>query len=200
MDDNLAMRVGLRGSSAQRFEALYAAHHPQVFGYVLRRCERAEDAADAIAETFLVVWRRLDELPADREVRPWLYGVARRVLSNQRRGAQRRSELTERLEAELATRPMPLEIAYENADDSDLRLAAALAGLREEDREILMLEAWEELRPAEIAVVLRCSQGAARTRLHRARQRLRVRLEGTYDRSTPLGAIRKPDTTGGEVR
>jgi RNA polymerase sigma-70 factor (ECF subfamily) len=198
MDDNSAMRMGLRGSSAQRFEALYAAYHPQVFGYVLRRCERAEDAADAIAETFLVVWRRMDELPADDEIRPWLYGVARRVLSNQRRGAQRRSALADRLEEELATRPMPLEVAHENADESDLQLLEALAVLSEEDREILMLKAWEELSPAEIALVLSCSQGAVRTRLHRARQRLRDRLEATYDR-TALGETRKPDSTGGKI-
>jgi RNA polymerase sigma-70 factor (ECF subfamily) len=183
MNDDPAMRTGLRGSPAERFEALYAAHQAQVFGYVLRRCARPEDAADVIAETFLVVWRRLDELPDGDEVRPWLYGVARRVLSNQRRGAQRRSALAERLEAELATRPIPLSVSHESPDETDVRLRAALAGLSEEDREILMLESWEELRPAELARVLGCSAGAARTRLHRARERLRDRLEATYERA-----------------
>ena len=88
MDDN--PRMGLQDPRAERFERLYATYHPQVFGYVLRRCGRPEDAADVIAETFLVVWRRLDDLPVDDEIRPWLYGVARRVLSNQRRGARQR--------------------------------------------------------------------------------------------------------------
>lgn len=47
-----------------------------------------KDAADAVAETFLVAWRRLPEVPSGEEARPWLYGVARRTLANQRLGFQ----------------------------------------------------------------------------------------------------------------
>ncbi len=198
MDNNPAMRQGSIGSSAQQFEALYATYHPQVFGYLLRRCERVEDAADAIAETFLVVWRRSDELPAGEEVRPWLYGVARRVLANQRRSAQRRSALAERLEAEMTARPMPLDLVGDTADETDIALRQALGALSEEDREILTLEAWEELRPAEIAVALGCSPGAARTRLHRARQHLREMLEVSQGQA---GYSETPsvDRTGGKI-
>ena len=60
----------------ERFEALYAAHRAQVLRYVLRRTESADDAADVVAETFLVVWRRVDDAPV-AEAHLWVYGVAR---------------------------------------------------------------------------------------------------------------------------
>ena len=198
MDHNRAVRQGSNRSSAEQFDALYAAHHPQVFGYLLRRCERADDAADAIAETFLVVWRRWDELPTGDDVRPWLYGVARRVLANQRRSAQRRSALAARLEAELTVRPLPLELVTDTADEADTALGRALAALSEDDREILTLEAWEELRPAEIAVVLGCSPGAARTRLHRARQHLREMLQVSHAQ-IDHGGTPSVSRTGGTI-
>ena len=68
-----------------------------MLAYVLRRVERAEDAGDVVAETFLVAWRRMDKVPAGDEARLWLYGVARRQLANQRRGELRRSRLADRL-------------------------------------------------------------------------------------------------------
>ena len=56
----------------RRFEAVYAEHRARVLGYVLRRAESADDAADVIGETFLVLWRRLDDAPAGTEIRLWL--------------------------------------------------------------------------------------------------------------------------------
>jgi RNA polymerase sigma factor (sigma-70 family) len=159
----------------RRFEALYASHHPQVFGYVMRRCDRAEDAADAIAETFLVAWRRLDEAPAGDQMRLWLYGVARRVLANQRRGERRRLALADRLRSDLTTHRLPA-VTHEASRDNDA-LGAALASLSVDDRELLTLEAWEELSSQQIAKVLGCSSAAARTRLHRARRRLQRALD-----------------------
>lgn len=149
-----------------RFEDLYAAHRSRVFGYVLRRAG-PDDASDIIAETFLTAWRRLDEIPAGKEARLWLYAVARRVMANHRRGERRRSELANRLRRELST----VEIADEQTADLD-ELAAAFSRLSEADREVLALEAWEQLDPGEIAAVLGCSRNAARIRLHRARRRL----------------------------
>jgi DNA-directed RNA polymerase specialized sigma24 family protein len=73
-----------------RFEELYAANCGPILGYVLRRTDNPHDAADVIAETFLTAWRRLDAVPPGDEARLWLYGVARRVLANYRRGERRR--------------------------------------------------------------------------------------------------------------
>jgi RNA polymerase sigma-70 factor (ECF subfamily) len=77
-----------------RFELLYAKHAPAVKAYVLRRAA-ASTADDVVAEVFVVCWRRFEEVPVDPL--PWLLGVARRVLSTQRRGERRRGALHERL-------------------------------------------------------------------------------------------------------
>lgn len=65
-----------------RFRVLYAAHLNAILGYALRRVAAPEDAADVVAETFLIAWRRCADVPPGGEARLWLYGVARRVLAN----------------------------------------------------------------------------------------------------------------------
>ena len=159
----------------RRFEALYAEHQAGVLGYVLRRTDSAHDAADVIAETFLVAWRRLDDAPTGASARLWLFGVARRVLANQRRGERRRNQLAERLRGELAARDPPTAPSGELAE-----LAAAYGSLAEGDREVLALEAWEGLSAAAVATVLGCSHNAARIRLHRARRRLRTAIAESH--------------------
>ena len=79
-----------------RFEELFREHYRAVRGYAPRRAS-GDLAQDAVSETFLVAWRRLDDVPADPL--PWLYGVARRVLANQRRSIYRGSALERRLAA-----------------------------------------------------------------------------------------------------
>jgi len=155
----------------QRFEELFAAHHGAVLGYLLRRSDRREDAADLLAETFLVAWRRFDELPPGDQARPWLYGVARRALANHRRGERRRHALADRLRDDLAAGvPGADAVAVSPA------AAAAFIALPEQDRELLSLVAWEGLGTAEIAVALGCSRNAVRIRLHRVRRRFRQLL------------------------
>jgi RNA polymerase sigma factor (sigma-70 family) len=153
----------------ETFRALYAANFDRLLGYALRRVEQPADAADVVAETFLVAWRRLGDVPPGDEARLWLYGVARKVLANQRRSQGRRDKLGERLRTELAGS------AANHAD----RVAAhedllrALQQLRQLDREVLQLSIWEGLEPREIATVLDVSVIVVRTRLSRARARLR---------------------------
>lgn len=155
------------GADTERFERLFRAHHRAVVAYVRRRAP-AESVDDVVGETFLVAWRRLDRVPA--EERPWLFGVARNVLATQRRGARRRQALRLRLSSTGVEPPASLP-------HRDSRLAAALAALSEKDREALTLIAWEGLTPHEAATALRESPAAFRVRLHRARRRLRSRLE-----------------------
>lgn len=153
-----------------RFRTIYADNFPLLLAYALRRVEQPDDAADVVAETFLIAWRRYRELPPDPEVRLWLYGVARRVLANFHRGGVRRERLGERLRQRLT--------AVFGADPGSevperVAMQAAMARLSEPDREVLMLTAWEGLEPREAAVVLNVSAAAVRTRLSRARARLR---------------------------
>jgi len=180
----------------ERFELLYEELYESIAGYVLRRAANREDAAEAIAETFTTLWRRLDSCPAGEAARPWLYGVARRVLSNQRRGERRRNALAERLTSELE----PSEAAPVVASGSDDRVARVFAALNEPDREILALIAWEGLTREELAVALGASRAVVRLRLHRARRRFEAALEHeTGAEPAPAPArIRLPE--GGERR
>lgn len=165
------------GERGRRFEDLYAAHHVPLLGYALRRTDNTDDAADVLAETFLTAWRRIDEIPPGTQARLWLYGTARRVLANQRRGERRRLALADRLKADLAVSYRPPEYTGDLAE-----IAAALRKMPESDRELLALAAWEGLDPGQIATVLGCSRNAARIRLHRARRRFAVEL-GQYPAS-----------------
>src|SRR4029077_9810384 len=85
------------GDGRERFEAAYRELYEPICGYVLRRVRGPEDAAEAIAETFATLWRRFDRCPQGEELKPWLFGVARRVIANQRRGERRRTALGERV-------------------------------------------------------------------------------------------------------
>ena len=151
------------------FRGLYDAHFDAVLGYALRRTRRPEDAADVVSETFLVAWRRLHHVPTGTDTLPWLYGVARRVLANQRRGELRRRRLGERLRRDLA-------VVVPDVSDrvvQDHVVNEAMGRLSARDEEVLQLHLWEGLQPREIAEVLGISATAVRPRLSRARARLR---------------------------
>lgn len=154
-----------RGERRERFERLFADHYEPVLAYALRRAMR-EAAEDAAAETFTVAWRRLEDVPGD--ARPWLFGVARRVLSGQRRGDRRRVSLQTRLAGEPTSAP---------TTTAPVGLLPALARLHEQDRELLLLVGWEGLAPVEAARALGLSRIAVRVRLHRARKRLAAELQ-----------------------
>ena len=151
------------------FRCLYDAHFDAVLGFALRRTNRAEDAADVTADTFLVAWRRLSHVPAGDGARPWLYGVARRTLANQRRGESRRAALGERLRLQLgqAVADLADEVVHRTS------VTAAMQPLSARDEEVLQLHLWEGLEPREIAEVLGIPATVVRPRLSRARARLR---------------------------
>jgi RNA polymerase sigma-70 factor, ECF subfamily len=151
-------------SRPARFTALYDSEYHRVLGYARRRCT-TDEATDVVAETFTIAWRRLEEVPEGDAALYWLYATARRVLANHRRAQRRRANLVSVLERQPLTgfgAPPTLE---------SRRVAEAFARLSEQDRELLLLVAWEELDAAAVARVLRCSVNAARIRLHRARRR-----------------------------
>jgi len=147
-----------------RFESLYRVYYGRVLAYALRRAT-PDVAHDVVADTFLVAWRRHDRMP-DQPL-PWLLGVARKTLANQRRSARRRQSLLTELKAEVA-RPS----SSSEPTGAALDVLAALDRLSEADRELLRLVAWEGLTPAEAAKVLGQSPATCRVRLHRARRRL----------------------------
>ena len=177
MDEDSAAR-------RERFRAVYRDNRPAVLGYALRRVATPADAADIVAETFLVAWRRLDDVPSGPLARPWLFGVARRVLANQRRGAVRRRSLVTRMRGVL-DQHVQLDDTDDTGDRGDTPGAGpavravrnAVERLPESDRELLRLTSWEGLSPTELATALSIPPATVRVRLHRARRRLRALLE-----------------------
>lgn len=151
-----------------RFEALAPELVEPLRRFLTRRTDPVT-ADDVLADTLLVCWRRLDEIPAN--ALPWAYGVARHCLANTQRGVRRQ----ERVAARIAVVDPPVESTpAEGARDDAVH--RALAALRTEDAELLRLWAWEQLTPTEIATVLGASPNAVSIRLHRARGRLKDEL------------------------
>ncbi len=157
----------------RRLEELVRAHAAVVAGYLRRRLAplpRA-DLDDLLADTFLVAWRRLEDVPTAAGVeRAWLLGVARNVCHNAQRSARRRARHLGHL------RPLGREPSAEDEAVSDVTARDAASALTAAERELLSLHLWEGLDAASIAVVLGLTTSAAATRLFRARAKYRQLL------------------------
>ncbi|GAA2796209.1 RNA polymerase sigma factor [Crossiella cryophila] len=155
------------------FEAVAQGLIEPLRRYLARRTDPAT-ADDVLSETLLVCWRRRAELPV--EPLAWAYAVARNCLANAERARRRQDRLLVRI-WQLARPPEQAPPEPPPAgSDPDPELAAALARLSAVDAELVRLWAWEELGPAEIALVVGLSPNAVSIRLHRARQKLRSML------------------------
>ncbi|MGO9793232.1 MAG: RNA polymerase sigma factor [Solirubrobacteraceae bacterium] len=156
-------------ASGERFNALYYQNAKDILTYLLRRAATPEDAADCLAETFLIAWNKQDQIPAD--ARPWLFGVARKVL---RRGHER----DDRAQAAAAALARNLRDAGVESTPPPTAepVIASLENLSVIDREIVTLIAWDSLTPREVAKVLGLSPNVVRVRAHRARTKLRRQL------------------------
>jgi RNA polymerase sigma factor (sigma-70 family) len=191
-----------REQREEHFRDIYESVRRRVFAYALRRTSSPEDAADVVAETFAVAWRRLDDVPTGEDRILWFYATARRVLANHHRRVRRDSELIDRIGSHLRGALMSDEAV--GAD----RIAAlsAFRRLHEADRELLMLAGWEGLDSADLARLFGCSRTAVRLRLHRARARLAREMESPQlsretaspsQRSTARGTTAEPAAEAG---
>jgi RNA polymerase sigma-70 factor (ECF subfamily) len=182
-------------SDELRFAELYARCRGPIVDYCRRRL--ASDAVeDAVADTFLVVWRRLDEVP-DAAALLWTYAVAYRVVGHYWRGTARRRRLQVRLNS---IAPGSAVAADESclAGEEGRRVLAALAELSGTDAEVLRLATWEELSVAEISAVLGIVPNAVRQRLHRAHRSLAAEYERL--RSCPTSSRANPTEVSGDHR
>jgi RNA polymerase sigma-70 factor (ECF subfamily) len=171
-------------NSQQLFEAVYEQHANAIKGYAMRRIDPAR-ADDIVAEVFLVAWRRLEDIPA--EPRPWLFGVATRVLANERRSAARQHAALDRLE--------PTAASVDPADAPELAsspLQEALRNLSDTDREALLLTAWEGLNHREAARALGVKEATFTVRLHRAKRRLGRAIERSQPARTAPTRLETP--------
>ena len=153
----------------ERFRILYNDLYDDLWRYVQRRSINTEEARDTLSEVFLVAWRRLEDIPAGKEARLWLFGVARNLVKTSWRKRKRSGDLLVRIGSEMSTKGT----TDEELDNSGvLKIVNALQFLSENDQEILRLLAWEDLSHKEISVVLGCSENAVAIRIRRARVRL----------------------------
>lgn len=156
-------------SQDDRFRRLVRENSPAVANYLRRRLHPlgVADLDDLVEETMLVVWRRIDAVPPDAEL-PWMIGVARNILRNARRNQNRRYLFESTLVAR-ADDP-----SAEDHVIADTSVREALVAMSDDDREILMMNAWDGLDTAALGVALAITTNAAAVRLSRAQARFRA--------------------------
>lgn len=158
------------GVPESRFNQLYEDHHQAVHRYLRRRTD-ADSARECTADTFVVAWRKLDDIPRGGSELSWLFGVAWRQLANRHRSVRRGRTLVQKLAHSLRPAPESPETTVLRHEDA-AQIRRALSRLRPDDQEVLRLATWEDLPHAEIAVVLECSRHSVDQRIHRATRRL----------------------------
>jgi RNA polymerase sigma-70 factor (ECF subfamily) len=178
----------------EQFEALFLDTRAPLLAYLTRRAP-SQDAADLLADLYLVAWRRRADLPKGEERRLWLYGVARRLLAEHHRHTWRHADAEER-----AGDPRTRGSLAED-DRCGEAVRRALYSLSDLDRELVTLTTWERLTPAEAARVVGITAGTARVRLHRARARLarHPELQALFDNvdEEPCGGVAHPAAAAG---
>ena len=164
-----------------RFAEVFDRYYGEIHGYAARRLGRSL-ADDVAAETFLVAFRRRGSYDAAHPVaRPWLYGIAANLIAGHRRAEVRQYRALARAGAAEAAEGHADRVAGRvDAAAVRGRLAAALTGIAARDRQVLLLVAWAQLSCEEAAQALGIPAGTARSRLHRARRKIRAALGGTY--------------------
>ncbi|GFE13206.1 hypothetical protein Sgleb_12530 [Streptomyces glebosus] len=185
-----------RGREA-RFEALMRVVVEPLHRYLLRRAD-ADAVEDILAETMLVLWRRLEDVPGlgvgpetdPDDVLPWCYGVARGCLANTRRAERRRLRLVERL-----ARTAP---PAESGEAEHAELHAVLGTLGSMDREVVLLWAWEGLTPRAIADATGLTPNAVSIRLHRTKKKLAALLDERTAPTLDMAQVKEGPT--GEQR
>ena len=169
-----------------RFADLYRRYGQHIRAYCIRRTN-SSDVADAVADTFLVAWKRIERIPEGDAILPWLYGVAYRVLSHQWRHKARSRRLVEKLQGMATTEALSLEGLVVGNEKYRLVLQAS-SRLRPIDREVLRLTLWEEMSHADVAAVLGIGLSAVKQRAYRARRNLAVEYQKLTNQPQPPAA------------
>lgn len=176
----------------QVFEVVFERHFDTIYGYLARRA--GQHVGEVVAsETFCAAFDQRDRFDSSRgDARAWLYGIATNLLHRHWRTEGRRRRVDERFRRDRSvdqTPAQPHDRLQAGALDQDLR--AAVAELNDGDRDVLLLYAWGGLSYLEIADALEIPVGTVQSRLHRARTRVRHRLEPddsarVHTSSTPI--------------
>ncbi|MFI0353118.1 RNA polymerase sigma factor [Actinomadura sp. 9N407] len=177
-DHSAQLRMSL--DEPERFSAVFDTYFAEIHGYAAKRLG-PDAASDVAAQTFLEAFRGRSRYDASRAgVRTWLYGIATNVI-----GKHRRSEVRG-LRARARLGPVQDEGGHADRVDARVsaqglrgRLAGAIAGLSDGDRDVLLLVALADLSHEEVAAALDIPYGTVGSRLNRARRKTREALGGT---------------------
>ena len=170
----------------EAFGELFDRHWDAVYRYC--RSRTGDAGEDLAAETFRLAFDRRASFDVDRaDARPWLLGVATNLIRNHLRGCERGRRATQRLDVGPGEDHADAAMGRAEAALLSPALAQALDGIPEADRDALLLMAWHDLSYAEVAEALDVPLGTVRSRISRARLRLRGRL-------SQLGVTRDTET------
>ncbi|MCP2336222.1 RNA polymerase sigma factor [Actinomadura rupiterrae] len=177
LDD--AALIGLSLDEPEWFAVLFDRHGGRIHDYAARRLG-VQAAEDITAETFYTAFRRRGSYDRTQpHARPWLYGIASRLIARHHRAEERYLRALHRTGVDPLPEPMDDAVVERVAAQAERRLAGAVAKLNPGDRDVLLLVAWGDLSYEEVATALEVPIGTVRSRLFRARRKIRAALEGT---------------------
>jgi RNA polymerase sigma-70 factor, ECF subfamily len=179
------------------FSEIFDECAPAILRFAQRRLDSPDTAWDVVSDTFTTAWRHWDRRPATAELLPWLYAIAGNAIRDRHRAAGRQRRLLARLTA--VGQSAQAQDPAESVVGRD-RIAHALGRLPEADQEVLRLVAWEGLADGNaLGLALGLRPGTARSRVCRARRRLRALLDATDARAAdppqPSPAFRACEST-----
>ncbi len=179
-DSNSTSDAELLRASLERpelFASLFDRHFPEILGYLRRRINAAV-AEDLAAETFTVAFRRRHSFDSSKgQVRPWLYGIATNLLRHEKRREVRELRAYARDACDPLNEDLDPSVSLVERVTAEAEVAGALAKLSRVERDALLLHTWAELSYEEIAEAMQTPVGTVRSRLARARSRMRELLE-----------------------
>jgi RNA polymerase sigma factor (sigma-70 family) len=177
-DDETSMWESARAGNGVAFAALFTRHQNRVYRRALTLVSQVSNAEDVTASAFFELWRRRGSVRlVDGSVLPWLLATAVNLARNQSRASTR----YRRLIASLPHEPVPdaesIAVTNVHTELLGVRLTEAIGRLSAQDAALLVLTVLDELSVADAASAVGIKPGAARMRLHRARQRLQADLD-----------------------
>lgn len=190
-DDELWLSA--QSGDADAFRVLFERHSRAIYNFCFRRTADWAAAEDLMSIVFLEAWRRREKRLAPGMVRAWLFGIATFVVRNRRRTQRRYRRALARLPRETETPDFAEDVESRLADQS--RMAVVLEHLRTlpaRDQDLLALCVWSGLSYEEAAVGLGIPIGTVRSRLSRARRRLReLTVASGHEEGEPFSTPRR---------
>lgn len=157
------------------FEKLFRSYAPRIFRYAMMYLNDGARAEEVVQETMLAVWRNAESFAGRSQVSSWILGIARNKALDQLRSRRREPEFVdEKLDRRASHRAAP-EQATQRGTQTE-RVCQALSRLSPEHREVILLAFYSDLSYSEIAKMLNCPEGTAKSRVYYAKEQLKKLL------------------------